>query len=412
MSLEDLQRDYPHLTFRKCWRLNERTLLNLGQCVAIINCLAEMPISPKLQKALRRVAFERGAQATTAIEGNTLTDEEVRKLLAGEELPKSREYQAREVKNALEAMRFVWQKVVVAGECEPVDPKLLCDLNRIVGQNLGTLFDGVPGRPRTDRRSVGRYLAPPHEHVEHLMSAMCGWLREEFGYASGRQSTDVAIIEAIVAHVYFEWIHPFADGNGRTGRLLEFFILLRSGLPDIAAHVLANHYNTSRSEYASHFENARKKRDLSEFLSYAVQGLLDGLEATQEEVKNEAFRVTWRSHIYEVFTDYKCLKTSVFKRRRNLALQMPIGAKFTLEELIRTSDELVREYMGRDRRKIKADLDEIKRLDLVSEDDGMYRANTDLLVAQHLAPRVQRGALPKSQTPTANNPDLANTSRV
>ncbi len=104
MRIED---DYPHLSFQKRWELSQSTCRNLGGCVEIIKLIRDMPIAPKLQAKLRQVAFSRGAQATTAIEGNTLTDDEIRKILDGQELPKSREYQAQEVKNALAAMEHV-----------------------------------------------------------------------------------------------------------------------------------------------------------------------------------------------------------------------------------------------------------------------------------------------------------------
>jgi Fic family protein len=81
-----------------------------------------------------------------------------------------------------------------------------------------------------------------------------------------------------------EFIHPFGDGNGRTGRLIEFYILLRSGAPIITSHILSNFYNETRPEYYRQFENARKKKDLTEFLQYAVLGYRDGLLQTFDVV--------------------------------------------------------------------------------------------------------------------------------
>lgn len=381
--------DYPHLGFKRCWRLSDNAHLNLGQCVAIIECLANLPIEPKLQSELRTVAFGRGAQATTAIEGNTLTDEELQKVLDGVELPKSREYQGKEVANAIEAMHFVWEKVIRDESSDLVTPTLLLQLNRLIGQNLGKLFDGVPGRFRQDRRHVGRYLAPPPEGVEPLVERFCEWMRTEFHYESGRQPLHEAIIQAIVAHVYFEWIHPFADGNGRTGRMLEFYILLRGGLPDIAAHVLANHYNLSRTEYAANFEIGRKSRDLSEFVDYAVVGLLDGLRETLRTVQDDAFRIVWRSLVYDVFSEYSDYhKIKIFKRRRALALAMPPD-EFTPESLLQQSEGLLRQYMNLDRRAILADLDVIVRLELADKTGkGRYKAATHRL-GQHVPNRAR-----------------------
>ena len=57
------------------------------------------------------------------------------------------------------------------------------------------------------------------------------------------------ILSAILAHLYLAWIHPFGDGNGRSARLLEFGVLLTGRVPTVAAHLLANFYNDTRSEY-------------------------------------------------------------------------------------------------------------------------------------------------------------------
>jgi cell filamentation protein, protein adenylyltransferase len=386
----DVLQDYPHLKFQRCWQLNTRAATELGKCCAYIEALGSLPIPPEAQSELRKVAFERGAQATTAIEGNTLTEEELKEILAGNEVPKSREYQAQEVMNALQAMNGVWKQVLDEDSREHVSAKLICKWNKQIGSNLGPLYDGVPGKFRQDRRHVGTYLAPKPEDVPDLIDRLCKWLRDEFGYGKRDVPIEESIQQAIAAHVYFEWIHPFADGNGRTGRLLEFYILLRSGFPDITVHVLANHYNQSRPEYAAHFENARRKRSLSEFMSYAIQGLSDGLRATLRSVQRESFKIAWESHVYRTFSEYTdYTKKSVFKRRRELALSMPVDRKFSVMELVRSSDELAKEYMGRDPRMMNADAEILIELELMLDNgDGSFSANVEPMLAQHLSARV------------------------
>lgn len=81
----------------------------------------------------------------------------------------------------------------------------------------------------------GPYRCPDPRDVVELVSRLCDWLRREFAYSSGNQTFADAVVQAIVTHVYIEWIHPFGDGNGRTGRLLEF----STRLPEMA-EVLAS----------------------------------------------------------------------------------------------------------------------------------------------------------------------------
>ena len=374
--------DYPHLQFRRCWKLSAATLTNLGRCESMVECISDLPIEPSVQDKLRSVSLERSAIATTAIEGNTLSLDELRKRLEGLPLPKSREYQATEVTNVLGLMNQVADRVLEGGSRDRISTKMLCDFNREIGKNLGALYDGAPGKLRRDLRHVGAYLAPPPEHVEGLLNEFCEWLLQEFHYHVGKQSLAEAIVQAIVAHVFFEWIHPFADGNGRTGRMLEFYILLRAGMPDVTSHVLANHYNASRNEYASHFESARKRRDLTAFLDYAIQGLADGLRKSWTEIGVSTFRVCWEAYVYKTFgayTNYN--KRSIFKRRRDLALAMPIDREFTLLELTRQSDRLAATYFGKDSRAIRSDMAVLLELGLVEKIDNgeSYRSTAEKL---------------------------------
>ncbi len=129
--------------------------------------------------------------------------------------------------------------------------------------------------------------------------SFCEFLKNEFKFESGNNTFIDVIIEAIVAHVYIEWIHPFGDGNGRTGRLVEFYILLRGGLPDIALHILSNHYNFTRNEYYRQLQKSSESRNLTEFIRYAIVGLRDGLEKTLSTIQQCQIEITWMKFIYD-----------------------------------------------------------------------------------------------------------------
>ncbi|MGL5892149.1 MAG: Fic family protein, partial [Bacteroidia bacterium] len=244
------------------------------------------------------LSLMRGAQSTTAIEGNTLSEADILRIRNGERMPPSRAYQETEVRNILEAFNELLKEIIAEDHSERITPGLIMRLHKMVGKELGAHLDAIPGRFRTDNRIVGTYRCPDHEDVPQLMEQYCRWLLEEFHYPAG-QSFSSVVIEAIVAHVYLEWIHPFGDGNGRTGRLLEFYILLRGGLPDIASHILSNHYNDTRPEYYRQLENASRTRDLSDFIHYALQGLRDGLIQVLDVVQESQFSITWQKYIYD-----------------------------------------------------------------------------------------------------------------
>ena len=120
---------------------------------------------PETAEELNLVSLEKGAQATTAIEGNTLTQEQVALLARGElQLPPSKEYLGVEVKNILRGFN----------EMLDVDPLPALDAERVEYLNA-VVLDGldldegiVAGDVRTHEVGVARYRGAPAEHCEYL----------------------------------------------------------------------------------------------------------------------------------------------------------------------------------------------------------------------------------------------------
>lgn len=192
------------------------------------------------------------------------------------------------------------------------------------------------------------------------------------------------MIQAIVTHVYVEWIHPFGDGNGRTGRLLEFYLLLRAGNPDIASHILSNFYNETRSEYYRQIHQANRKRDLSDFIAYAIQGYRDGLLETLQAIQNIQFTIAWRTLVHDRFSTQRYRKRRVFKRRRELMLHFPLHEAVPLDDLPMQTINLARQYATLTSTTLLRDVKYLIDMDLVVPDEptGGYRAHTDLLRRQ------------------------------
>ncbi|HEY9377906.1 MAG TPA: Fic family protein, partial [Jiangellaceae bacterium] len=94
----------------------------------------------------------------------------------------------------------------------------------------GTRLAEHAGRIRTEQNWIGgssfnpcsaAFVPPPHDHVERLLSDLCAFVNDD---------ALPAVAQAAIAHAQFETIHPFVDGNGRTGRALIHVILRRRGL--------------------------------------------------------------------------------------------------------------------------------------------------------------------------------------
>jgi len=377
-----LHREYPHLLFRKLWTLSDSSWLLLGQCEAYVNAINNTPILPHHYDELMKVALMKGAQATTAIEGNTLTEEEIQKMMEGQKLPPSKEYQESEVQNILDAFNELLDEVVKEKVDHLIDLDLIKRFHKMVGKELGEPFSAIPGSLRNNDVIVGKYRCPDYRDVPALLEKFCNWIQKEFRFGLKVQSFGEVVIQAIASHVYIEWIHPFSDGNGRTGRLLEFYILLRGGNPDIASHILSNFYNLTRPEYYNQIEKARANRDLSCFFDYALLGFRDGLVQTLQIIQKSQFENTWQKLIYDKFDAIRAAtRQDVFKRQRILALELPFDKSFSIPEISTLTVQLAKTYTSISAKTIQRDLEKLMELELVTKKEDKFIANTEILTS-------------------------------
>ena len=379
---EYMSKNYPHIIFKNDWKISEHLMYKLGQASAIVKSLEYLPLEPSVRNKLLNVSLIKGAQATTAIEGNTLSEEEIIAISKGDKLPESRQYLEIEVKNVLEALNSIFREVVAEGATAYVSNELICSFHRMIGKDLGEHFEAIPGRFRENNVHVATYRAPEYRYVPELMKQFCDWLKAEFGFKHDEeQDFRKSIIEAIVAHVYIAWIHPFGDGNGRAARLIEFYLLLRSGMPNICSHILSNHYNQTRSEYYRQLDKAGTTRQLTDFIEYAVQGLLDGLDDVLWDVQQHQIANAWKNYVYEIFDEEQKINQPKRKRLRLLVLSMDLLKNYTLTELQKTNVDVAAIYRNLSARTIDRDVDDLVGIGLLTKSEGKYCASISKLVS-------------------------------
>lgn len=314
---------HPWITFRvDLSRAGAELWMLLGEARSKVEHLSLALLKPEVADAMLRVYLAKGAQATTAIEGNTLSEEEVANIVAGLATPPppSQEYLYREVENILSAFNDIADHLIAGGGAELTSE----DVRKF---NVDVL-DGLeqtnihPGEFRRQSVVVGNYRGAPWEDCEYLAGRLCEWLESsDFDPPDEDWKIPYALIRAAVAHLYIAWIHPFDDGNGRTARLMELQILLAAGVPMPAAHLLSNHYNTTRTEYYRHLEEASQSGgDVVPFLRYAVRGFVDGIRAQLIRVWEQQYADRWEQFIYETFGGR--VTSDAARRRLHLVLEL------------------------------------------------------------------------------------------
>lgn len=377
-----LEANFPHITFRRDWSISSKTMFQLGECHALIDTLRYLPLSNDLRQKLLQVSLIKGAMATTAIEGNTLTEKEALDIINNKsQVPPSRKYQETELRNVIEAMNAIFDDVGRHNLVAPVTKELLCSFNQMVGKDLGDSYDGIPGRVRQRFVAVGNYHAPNYKYLDEILDRFTDWLQREFHFSRKEKPDFVdSIVEAIVAHVYIAWIHPFCDGNGRTARLTEFYILLRAGFPNICSHILSNFYNSTRSRYYQEIINATKTRSISAFIAYAVEGLRDGLDDVMKSVTNHQLYNAW--HMTSLSAIEAIPRTSAERkeRLRTIVKIMSLSKKYTIRDIVATLYTANGDSLATNERNTARDVKTLLDAGVFEKEGDQYGANLKAMV--------------------------------
>jgi len=379
------ERSHPWINFSiNLERASPKFWILLGEARSKCEHIAQVPLKPDTAQRLHQLYLAKGVLATTAIEGNTLSEGDVVKLLEGKlELPPSKQYLAKEINNIVGACNWILNEIV-RGATPRLSVELIKNFNTRVLKGLKTDEEAVPGEIRTHSVGVARYRAAPAEDCEYLLMRTCEWLNsvvfEPADNSLPEGDLALPIIKAVLAHLYLAWIHPFADGNGRSARLLEFLILVTSGLPSPAAHLLSNHYNQTRAEYYRYLDRASRAEDgVISFIEYAVTGLVDGLRSQLEVIRGQQLRVIWNDYIHELFED----KNSRADTRR-LQLILDISAQdapISPAKVRELSPRTAAAYATKTPRTLSRDLRALHEMRLIEvSDEGLY-ANRALILS-------------------------------
>jgi len=241
-------------------------LLGLTEGVAVLReriqaAAVELSWIPALQKDSR----SRNVHASTAIEGNPLTLEQVIALEEGRTLAASDDRSEREVLNYFAGLRYV-EKNAAKRRLRHED---VFALHKILARDV--MDQGEAGRYRTIAVRVGSHTPPPAGDVSGLMMELLDWWNE--------RATDVSpVISSAVLHHRFESIHPFADGNGRTGRALALWELYRRGFDTHHIFSVDEFYWEDRPRYYAELDAVRiAGDDLTGWLEYSAEGLRETL---------------------------------------------------------------------------------------------------------------------------------------
>lgn len=248
------------MTYQPAFTATARLVGQLEAIAALRERIAAATIQVPWIPALQKDARTRNAHGSTAIEGNPLTLEQVRAIEEGRPMPVA-ERSKREVLNYFAALRFIEKQQ----RKRAITHEDVLALHKLIA--TGVMDQGAAGRYRNMAVRVGHYLPPPPHEVSGLMRELLDWWnRDALEWPP--------VVSSAVLHYRFEEIHPFADGNGRTGRLLALWEMYRRGFDTHHVFSVDEYYWENRPRYYEALEDVRKREgDLSRWLEYVAEGV-------------------------------------------------------------------------------------------------------------------------------------------
>lgn len=367
--------------------ISTRTWLLMGEVQASVNAIMALPLSPYDYDVLSRIYLAKALHGTTAIEGNTLSELEVFRIVnedvsldaqKGEQLP--------QIQNMIEAFALVAQDVI-SGDAT-ISLETLNRYQRIILKGLAD--EESLGKIRAHKVEVGAYLAPPPEDCELLLEQFSAWLHDDNAPALEYAGYELAwsIVKAVVAHVYFAWIHPYGDGNGRMARLIEQALLLRAGLPPAIAHVPSYFYSRTRLQYYAELQKTHGEYvdgaypstgSLCGFIEYALAGFRDELEQMLSMIRIAQLGALQRDHIRRFFP---ATMTAAQQRRLRLAtilLEAYPDTTLSFSEVMDMRDAGYLPDATQSDVSLDRDLEALIRMGILCSDYDGYGANPEML---------------------------------
>ncbi len=212
------------------------------------------------------------AVLSSQIEGTQTTLEQFL-LFEIEEAPGVPLDDVQEVSNYVRALNYGVHSIRTKGQL-PLSLRLLKDIHGILLTG-GRGAHKSPGEFRQSQNWIGGpspdkaiYVGPPPERLMECLSAFEKFLHDD------PQRTPL-LIKAALAHVQFESIHPFSDGNGRLGRLLITLLLCSEMALREPMLYLSLYFKVHRDEYYSRLQDVRANGDWEGWLAFFLKGVLD-----------------------------------------------------------------------------------------------------------------------------------------
>lgn len=337
--------------------------------------IRDLPILPAMGAQIDQDLIKRSIFGTAAIEGNPLSEENVAELIDEIDQEGAKSNHEIEIGNLNTAYKMI-KEMQIAGEPLILNEQFIKDLHRIITLDVQSEGNN-PGHYRSHKvqvgdRNHGGVHTPPKclSDIDKLMKSYVHWLN------SSELMNLYPPIRAALAHYHFGLIHPFGDGNGRTARLLEAFMMQASGFK-YAPVMLSNLYYLNLDDYFWAFSKTIRDRDfaVTHFVHFVLKMFIEALK----EIKNNIVHFIRLFSMRDYYTYLKSKRLITQRQFDFLNILLDQNRVFNLKDLFESASFslLYREVSDRTARR---DLEKLEKMGLLSIiDKKQYQLNLKAL---------------------------------
>jgi Fic family protein len=295
---------------------------------ASLQALVTIPYQKRWAEELQIIQLKREVAGTSRIEGADFTEGELDAAIK-EDINQLSTRSQRQAAASVRAYKWIAE----LKNDRPVTEDLIRHIHNLI--IMGADEDHCPpGVLRTQDQNV-TFGSPIHrgcdggEQCSTAFRLLCEAMNREF------QGHDV-LIQALAAHYHFAAMHPFLNGNGRTARALEAFMLQKTGLKDSLFIAMSNYYYEEKNEYLKTLAQVRAgDHDLTPFLLFGLKGIALQCRRLFDEIKKNISKTLFRECMYDLFIRMQTAKKRVIAERQIEILKILLDGPQTLDNLIK-----------------------------------------------------------------------------
>jgi Fic family protein len=304
----------PHIITPKILNLIQEISSTLGK----VNASNLQKVQPELRKKNKI----RTIHSTLAIEGNTLSEDDVTKII-DQQWVKGPKNEIIEVLNAIE----------VYNQFSNLNPYSEISFKKAHKLLTAKLLEKDSGKYRNQGVGVGGHIAPSHKMVPTLMAGL---------FQDLKKSKLPIILTSCIFHYEHLFIHPFIDGNGRMGRLWQTLLLTKYD-PIFEFIPIENFIKNSQQNYYKILRQCDSKGNSTAFIEFMLEIIRDGLEEFIDQKPKSL------SNLDRLAIAKKHFDQSSFSRKEYLKLFVDLSGPTGTRDLRIGVENEILERIGMDR---------------------------------------------------------------